>query len=192
MPYAGCVGLLAANNSEVSVTKTKKPRHGGTANGVKQGWYIMWSGMMERCRNPNRSRYNRYGGRGIKVCEEWQDPIKFKEWAMQQEWPESHSIDRIDSDGDYCPENCRIITVSENSKKTKRSKLSDADAENVKKVLASGVSYTKAAKMFGVSKSCIWSIKHGMSHVSQETRMKNVLERLENPRDSHGRKINKV
>lgn len=71
--------------------------------------YGIWQGMLNRCRNPNRERYSRYGGRGIVVCDEWKDFSVFQEWALSNGYEEKLSIDRINPDGDYCPSNCRWV-----------------------------------------------------------------------------------
>lgn len=70
--------------------------------------YGVWRTMKSRCLNPNNKKYNDYGGRGIKVCEEWSLHFRsFYDWAMSNGYEEGLSIDRIDNDCDYCPENCR-------------------------------------------------------------------------------------
>lgn len=62
--------------------------------------------MRARCKRPTDKRYNRYGGRGIKVCNEWDDFATFRSWAYSHGYQEGLSIERQDNDGDYCPENC--------------------------------------------------------------------------------------
>jgi hypothetical protein len=79
--------------------------------------YKVWAGMLQRCENINASNYSNYGGRGISVCIDWHNPEVFIEWAMSHGYEEGLSIDRIDNDDNYCPENCQWITVSENTRK---------------------------------------------------------------------------
>lgn len=66
--------------------------------------YDSWTGMMSRCYQPNNSAYQDYGGRGIRVCQDWHNPLLF--YCDMGDRPEGWSIERLDPDGDYCPENC--------------------------------------------------------------------------------------
>lgn len=77
--------------------------------------YSIWSGMKSRCENESFPAYKYYGARGIKICDEWQDPETFIKWAYEHGYKKGLSIDRIDSDKGYEPSNCRILTVRENS-----------------------------------------------------------------------------
>lgn len=88
--------------------------HGGTHERL----YIVWTDAKRRCEKTYDKKYSCYGGRGIKLCAEWQDYAKFREWALNNGYDETAetgqcTLDRIDVDGDYCPENCRWIPMSE-------------------------------------------------------------------------------
>lgn len=73
----------------------------------------IWANMRVRCNCKTNKDYPDYGGRGIRVCEEWDEFINFYKWAMSNGYDDSLSLDRIDVNGDYCPENCRWITMAE-------------------------------------------------------------------------------
>ncbi len=89
--------------------------------------------MMHRCCNHNNKFYKNYGARGISVCQEWTDSLEcFYEWAMKSGWEKGLSIDRINNDGNYTPENCRWITISENSRRN-ANKLWEGGMWNQKK-----------------------------------------------------------
>lgn len=84
--------------------------------------YKTWMDMKTRCNNPKNKRYMRYGGRGIKICEEWLDFTVFKEWALANQYDDTLTIDRVDNDGNYEPSNCEWVTIQENLKRRDRSR----------------------------------------------------------------------
>ena len=73
--------------------------------------YSIWCGMLDRCRRSKNAHYKDYGGRGIKVCKEWQEYPKFKKWAIDNGYSDNLSIDRINVNGNYEPLNCRWVTM---------------------------------------------------------------------------------
>lgn len=77
--------------------------------------YGVWNTMKHRCEDKKRTKYKDYGARGIKVCADWQDPNAFIDWALANGYERGLQLDRINNDGNYCPENCRWITPKENS-----------------------------------------------------------------------------
>lgn len=80
-----------------------------------------FKGMKARCYDIDDKCYKWYGGKGVKICDEWlYNPIAFLEWAMANGYQDNLTIDRIDSSKDYCPENCQWITKSENSRKASK------------------------------------------------------------------------
>lgn len=76
--------------------------------------YVAWRNMISRCCNPKNTMAHRYSKRGITICEDWRrDFSAFAAWALQNGYEEGLTLDRIDVDGNYCPENCRWITRDE-------------------------------------------------------------------------------
>ena len=73
--------------------------------------YRIWSDMKDRCTNPNNTKYSCYGGRGIAVCDNWHEFSAFKNWALSNGYDDNLTLDRIDTDGNYEPSNCRFLTI---------------------------------------------------------------------------------
>lgn len=73
----------------------------------------IWLGMQNRCNNPRSPGYRLWGGKGVRVCEEWSEYVSFRDWALSSGYAENLSIDRIDVNGNYEPLNCRWATGKE-------------------------------------------------------------------------------
>lgn len=81
--------------------------------GDKENLYRHWLNMRFRCNSPNYEKYDCYGGRGIKVCDEWDNYAVFRQWALNNGYKEGLTLERIDVDGNYEPNNCKWATWKE-------------------------------------------------------------------------------
>lgn len=88
-----------------------------TTHGMRKSrLYDIYANMKARCTNPNNKRYDSYGGRGIGICQDWNNSFDaFKKWALSHGYSDDLTIDRINVDGDYCPENCRWANQEQQS-----------------------------------------------------------------------------
>lgn len=94
--------------------------------------YRIWAGMKGRCKNSNLPAYKDYGGRGITVCDEWDNSfVTFEKWALKNGYDESLTIDRVDNDGGYCPANCRWATRIEQSRNRRSRKTIAYNGESL-------------------------------------------------------------
>ncbi len=100
-------GLLIGRSSGCPKCRTTHGESRTKLHGV-------WGCMLNRCRDENSKPYKNYGGRGIKVCQEWLDFPTFRKWALANGYKEGLEIDRRDNDGNYEPGNCRWVTTKEN------------------------------------------------------------------------------
>lgn len=150
----GCLRLEAIHD-----IKTIHGESGGKLVGERTKLYRVWSNMKSRCYNQNVRSYKDYGAKGIGVCEQWKnDFVSFRNWANTHGYNEKLTIDRIDSSKDYCPENCRWITASENSIRAHEKACWGFNLKTQQYV--EFVNIRKFAKLYNLSYSCIDRVLH--------------------------------
>lgn len=91
--------------------------------------YRIWSGMKARCHYPKHKGYSNYGGRGISICDEWDDFSNFRDWALKNGYLDHLTIDRTDVNGDYRPENCTWKTMDYQRRHTRKSRQIEFDGK---------------------------------------------------------------
>lgn len=144
--HCGC--LTAAHISE----KTKRNGH------EPKVFYKMWQNMKTRCYNPNYKLYHRYCGRGITVCDEWlHDFSAFRTWCFAHNYSDGLTIDRIDNDKGYSPENCRFATVSEQANNRSTNRILTVHGEQL--------TIAQASKKYGVNQATLraYCVKRGQN-----------------------------
>lgn len=100
-------------------------KHGGANTTL----YRRWCSIIHRCESPCSPYYKNYGARGIKVCDEWHDFSKFKEWVIKTRPQEDYTVERIDVDGDYCPSNCTWIPLGEQARNRRTNVIIEYNGE---------------------------------------------------------------
>lgn len=145
----GCMGLRHATEAKL--------RHGDALASKTVRLYQTWAAMKRRCYNPNCVQFQYYGGKGVKVCDEWLEYEGFKTWAIANGYADNLTIDRIDSNGDYDPANCQWITLAENISRAKRIPQ-DVEAKIIQ-MLQQGVSGVSICQETGVSRATVHRLK---------------------------------
>lgn len=119
----GCYNLERIAERNKIIHKT----HGETNTRL----FRIWSGIRTRCTNVNGEGYKNYGARGIRMCEEWLSSFEtFRDWAICNGYDDSLSIDRIDVNGNYSPENCRWTTMKEQQRNRRSNKMISYNGES--------------------------------------------------------------
>lgn len=150
-------GLRSGNTKSCGCLQKEnlnKLKHGYSKRNKRHPLYSVWANMKARCYNSNRKRYKDWGGRNIKVCNEWiNDPEIFITWALKNGWKKKLLIDRINNDGDYESNNCRFIDAGLSNRNTRLLRLDNISGYR-------GVSWDKVNKKWRVSISINNKHKH--------------------------------
>lgn len=119
-------------------------KHGGFGTRL----YEIWRQMHRRCYGEHTTAYPLYGGRGIKVCDEWQEYEPFYEWAIANGYAENLTIDRIDVNGDYTPDNCRWATSKQQCNNRRNNHFVEYDGQKH--------TISEWADLYGVNQVKLW------------------------------------
>ena len=149
--YDGKYSVYTANIGKQNVAhpSRRKERHGDRYTKL----WKEWNTMLWRCNPKNKRHHVWYSDKGIAVCEEWHSYLNFKEWALNNGYKDGLTIDRIDSNINYCPENCQWITLAENVSKASVRAVIAIDLLNNKTQFLQSVKDT--AKYFECSEETI-------------------------------------
>lgn len=116
--------------------------------------YRRWKNMRQRCNNPNNPRYKDWGGRGIRVCDEWQKSyLSFFNWSIANGYKKELELDRINNNGNYEPSNCRYVTHQQNCSNQRTTKLSIEKANEIRMARIDNIS--EMSRRFKLSRGTI-------------------------------------
>lgn len=118
--------------------------------------YDIWTTMKQRCTNPNHCKYKNYGGRGVRITDEWNSFSVFYKWAIENGYEENLTLDRINSNGNYEPNNCRWVKQKQQQNNRTNNRIIEID----------GVSHTLSewSEISGICLKTIWGrLKKGWS-----------------------------
>lgn len=124
---SGITNSCGCLNIEKIITRSTK--HGHSRRGKRERLYSTWASMNQRCSDQKQVNFKDYGGRGISVCDEWKRYEPFLEWAMNSGYKKNLTIERVDHNGNYCPENCTWIPRSRQNRNRRDTRMLTAFGE---------------------------------------------------------------
>lgn len=152
--------VVAENNLKNGSTKScgcwkheKLKEHNTVHGGANDRLYGIWKNMKRRCNSTKDSHYESYGGKGIQVCDEWNDYANFKKWAYENGYDENAefgdcTIDRIDNNGDYTPSNCRWVNRTAQANNTSKNRYVDFQGKRL--------TIAEFARVMNIDKNHAW------------------------------------
>lgn len=147
----------------------RSTKHGHAAGYEKTSEYQTWRSMRARCYRRSNKAWPQYGGRGITICDRWRDDFAAFLADMGPKPSPSHSVDRIDNDGPYSPENCRWATGTEQGRNTHRNVVVEYGGRSLciaEWAEVTGLSYTSLRKRLGRG----WTIERALNFAQRVTR----------------------
>lgn len=148
-------------------------------HGVRSKLYNKWHSMKNRCNNIKSKDYKNYGGRGIRVCEEWLNYSKFREWSLSEGYIEGLTIERINNDKDYEPNNCKWITMKEQQRNKRNNRLITHNNKTLTMV-EWGEIYNIHPDRIGSRLKSGWSIEKALTEKVKTPMTKNKIHDLGN------------
>ena len=146
------------------LTSKSNAIHGDSnSNAEYYNLWSTWRNMRDRCNRSTNQDYQYYGGKGILVCNEWNDYLEFKKWSILNDYTLNGNlqIDRIDGNKDYSPDNCRWVDAKTNQRNRDCIILNEEKANEIRTLIYSGLDDIEISKMYKVHKDTIRDIRTG-------------------------------